>query len=139
MTAGDRFFLAFGAFVWALTVGRLAAWHIVADADGVLLRRVLRVRRLPWDDIRDVWLRRDGTLEFSAGTDEPVIAGGFLPPVLHRRLRIPTAGQRTADHLTLMARHPELRPARVGAAGPPTVVWSLGAAGLLLVDWFLVG
>ncbi|WP_282703067.1 PH domain-containing protein [Streptomyces sp. CC219B] len=139
MSAGRWFFLALGASAWAFTVGRLAAWRIVADADGVLLRSFLQVRRLPWDDIRDVWLRRDGLLEFSAGTDEPVRVGGFVPPLLHRRLRIPTTGRRTADLLALMARHPELRPTHGAEAGPPTVMWSLGAVGLLLVDWFLVG
>jgi hypothetical protein len=142
-SVGDWIFLMWGVLFGIFLCCQLALWRIAADANGVWIRRFTRVRRLPWDRIRMVELLRDGTLEFAIpGDDEPAtVLGAFVPPLLHRRLRIATAGRETADRLTLMARHPELRPAGEvpgREVGPPLGVWALVALGAPAVDWFLL-
>ncbi|SEQ52084.1 PH domain-containing protein [Streptomyces radiopugnans] len=142
---GDWIVLVWAALVWAWLCCRMALWRIVADADGVLVRRWLRPRRLPWDRIRTVEHRRDGALEFGTADGERVIAGAFAPPALRlllRSLRLPATGRRAADRLALMVRQPALRPPRAATgreAGLPLLVWSAVPLGLLVADWFLVG
>ncbi|MGK5497684.1 PH domain-containing protein [Streptomyces sp. URMC 125] len=139
---GDWIVLVWAALVWAWLCCRMALWRITADAGGVQVRRWLGPQRLPWDRIRTVEHRRDGALEFEAADGERVIAGAFAPPALQRLLRLPVTGQRVADRLVLMARHPELRPPRAATgreAGLSLLVWSAVPLGLLAADWFLVG
>ncbi|WP_410537125.1 PH domain-containing protein [Streptomyces sp. KL2] len=139
---GDWIARVWAALVWAWLCCRMALWRITADADGVLVRRWLGPRRLPWGWIRTVEHRRDGALEFGMADGERVIAGAFAPPALRRLLRLPATGQRAADRLALMARHPALRPPRAATgrgAGLPLLVWSAVPLGLLVLDWLPVG
>ncbi|MFE6285988.1 PH domain-containing protein [Streptomyces sp. NPDC057877] len=138
----DWFFLAWGLAFWAYLGSRLALARVGADASGVWIRGFLGVRRLAWDDVRGVEPGAWGVLEISRAHGDAVRAGAFVPPSLYRLVRRPVAVQRIADSLSLMARHPELRPKRAATGrelGPPLVLWALGALSLVAVDWLLVG
>lgn len=108
-TPGDWIFLFWASLVATWVGCRLGMWRVTAGRSGVWIRRFRTVVFLPWQEISRVDMRRDGLLEFFDGHRQPM-AGLYGPAWLNRILRRPDAGQRTADLLTVMARHPRLRP-----------------------------
>lgn len=113
---GDWIFL-FCASLFATWVGcRLGMWQVTAGRSGVWIRRFRTVMFLPWQQISRVDMRRDGLLEFFDGHRQPM-AGLYGPARLNRILGRPDTGQRTADTLTLMARHPACVRARTPTGG----------------------
>ncbi|MFI1014774.1 hypothetical protein [Streptomyces sp. NPDC020965] len=106
---GDLFLAVWMSLFVAWLLCRLALWRVIADREGVYLRRLWSVKLLPWQLISRVELRRDGQLDFIGGG--PDLAGGFFaPPWLTRITRRTGTGNAAADTLTAMARHSHLRP-----------------------------
>ncbi|MER6618535.1 PH domain-containing protein [Streptomyces xantholiticus] len=106
---GSLVFSALTSVVAAWVCCRLGMWRVAADREGVHVRRFRAVRCIPWSAIGHVELRRDGFLGFS-GPETEALAGSFLPPWANRLLRRTSHGTHVADTLTVLARHPELRP-----------------------------
>ncbi|WP_437074629.1 hypothetical protein [Streptomyces sp. enrichment culture] len=114
---GALFFAVWTSLVAAWVCCRLALWRVTADHDGVHLRGMWTVRLIPWSKIGRVELRNDGLLEFVVRDGEPM-GGLFLPAWAGRLLRRSSRGTRTADVLTVLAHHAELRP--TSSATPAT-------------------
>ncbi|MFI2369403.1 hypothetical protein [Streptomyces sp. NPDC018833] len=106
---GSLVFAGWTSVVAAWVCCRLGMWRVAADREGVHVRRFWAVRCIPWSAIGHVELRRDGFLGFS-GPEAEVLAGSFLPPWANRLLRRTSHGSHVADTLTVLSRHPELRP-----------------------------
>ncbi|MCF4139451.1 hypothetical protein L1856_25790 [Streptomyces sp. Tue 6430] len=123
---GDWIFLGWATLVAMWMTCRTGMWRVCAGRSGVWITRFRTVMFLPWEEISRVDMRRDGLLEFFAGPRQ-VLAGLYAPARLTRMFGRPDAGQRTADVLTVMARHPHLRPETDPdrrLSGPPFAVWS---------------
>ncbi|QOV37034.1 hypothetical protein IM697_00730 [Streptomyces ferrugineus] len=132
---GALFFAAWTSLVAAWVFCRIALWRITADREGVFVRRMWSTRFLPWSRLGRVELRKDGMLEF-LGVEGAPMAGFFQPPWLARITGRPGVGQHTADTLTAMARHGDLRPAARAArpaAGSALARWAVPVAGGLYV------
>lgn len=112
---------------WAMAVAawffsRLCAWRITADSDGLWIPRLLKVEHIPWSDVGEALCRRDGCVAV-----RDLTFGPFLPPLLARKLRRARTAETLADHLTIMARHPELRPTSsegTRTCGLPYAAWA---------------
>ncbi|MGA6173930.1 hypothetical protein ACPEIF_27215 [Streptomyces sp. NPDC012600] len=118
----DWFFRVWAVAVALWILARLGMWRITADRDGVSVPGFFTVARIPWADVGEAVPRRYGFVSVGHRT-----AGAFTPPVLARLLRRPVAVEEVADHLTVLARHPGLRP--TGKAGPrtrglPYIAWT---------------
>lgn len=125
-TPGDRISLLWTSLVATWVACRVGMWRVSAGRSGVWIRRFWTVTFLPWQQISRVDMRRDGLLDFFDGHKQPM-AGLYGPAWLNRVLGRPDAGQRTADILTVMARHPHLRPGTDPdrrLRGRPFAVWS---------------
>jgi hypothetical protein len=123
---GDWLFLAWAALVWSWIFCRLALWRITADRSGVWVRRFWSVKHIPWDVIRRVDLRHDGTLEL-VGRHPELMAGTFAPLWSRRALRLSGSGEAVADTLTLMAQDSRLRPeadVELALRGRPYALWA---------------
>lgn len=125
-TPGDWIFLFWASLVATWVACRMGMWRVSAGRSGVWIRRFWTVTFLPWQQISRVDMRRDGLLEFFDGHKQPM-AGLYGPAWLNRVLGRPDAGQRAADILTIMSRHPHLRPGTDPdrrLRGTPFAVWS---------------
>ncbi|MFG3308536.1 hypothetical protein [Streptomyces wuyuanensis] len=120
-TAVDWFFRIWALAVSGWILGRLAAWKVTADRDGLWIPRLWGIQRIPWDRTGEAICRKDGSVTVHNRT-----LGPFFPPTLARRLRRPATAEAVADHLTIMARHPHLR---------PTTAASRSARGLAYAAW----
>ncbi|MDK1476451.1 hypothetical protein QNO07_24080 [Streptomyces sp. 549] len=106
--------LVFGAMLvatWLHFACSLANWSLAAGRSGVWVRNAWGTRFLSWQDftrVKSVYL---GAVVVGDGDgDRDRTVGRFLPGLLSRLLRRPDEARRAADLLTLMKRHPELRP-----------------------------
>lgn len=125
-TPGDWIFLVWASLVATWVACRVGMWRVSAGRSGVWIRRFWTVTFLPWQQVSRVDMRRDGLLEFFDGGEQPM-AGLYGPAWLNRFLGRPDAGQRAADILTIMSRHPHLRPGTDPdrrLRGTPFAVWS---------------
>jgi hypothetical protein len=132
-TPGDWIFLGWATLVATWMACRLGMWRVTAGRSGVWIRRFRTVTFLPWQQVSRVDMRRDGLLEFFDGHAQPT-AGLYGPAWLNRILGRPAAGQGAADILTIMARHPRLRPGTDPdrrLRGTPFAVWSPLALGIV--------
>ncbi|AKZ53290.1 hypothetical protein SAM23877_0241 [Streptomyces ambofaciens ATCC 23877] len=114
---GAVLFAAWPSLVAGWLCCRVGLWRLIADRDGVHLRRMWTVTFLPLSKIGRVELRRDGLLEFLGATQTPLAA--LFPPAWADRLmgwsrsrrpsrtgadgdgpkrRSPSAGPGGADH-----------------------------------------
>ncbi|MCC9706664.1 hypothetical protein E4N62_16130 [Streptomyces sp. MNU76] len=138
-TPGDWISLGWATMFATWMACRLGMWRVSAGHSGVWIRRFWTVRFLPWQQLSRVDMRRDGLLEFFDGHRQPM-AGLYGPAWLNRILGRPDTGQETADVLTVMARHPRLRPVTDPdrrLRGTPFVVWSPLALGVVALAGLL--
>ncbi|SCD30747.1 PH domain-containing protein [Streptomyces sp. DvalAA-14] len=107
----DDLALVVGALIWLKHLGKVLAWRITADPAGIRVRRLLRARSVPWEDLTAADYAWDGYLSVRCreGIEEADLGVvGF--PWFEGRLHRPGRAEAAAAELTAMIRDPALRP-----------------------------